>query len=75
METIKARNDLFDFRKMVDSSKEKNIKADLSANAELEEKIAYKLKHLDFLCHVYLLKAIAITTIVFLIFKEKPVTT
>ncbi|CAF0740928.1 unnamed protein product [Brachionus calyciflorus] len=40
METIKAKNDLFDFKRMVEKTKEKQIKNDLESERELEENIA-----------------------------------
>lgn len=40
MEAVKAKNDLFDFKKIVENTKEKNIKSDLAANNQLEENIA-----------------------------------
>lgn len=40
METIKAKNDLFDFRKMVEKNQEKQIKSDLNSEKELEDNIS-----------------------------------
>lgn len=40
METVKAKTDLFEFRKMVEINKEKNIKTDLNDENELNSKIA-----------------------------------
>jgi len=40
METVKAKVDLFEFRKMVENNKQKNIKTDLSDENELNNKIA-----------------------------------
>ncbi len=40
METVKAKVDLFEFRKMVETNKEKNIKTDLNDENELNSKIA-----------------------------------
>ena len=40
METVKAKNDMIDFRTQVDKGKEKQIKSDLGAEYELQDKIA-----------------------------------
>ncbi len=39
METVKAKNDLHDFRNMIESNKEKQIKRDLSDQSNLENNL------------------------------------
>lgn len=40
METVKAKNDLIDFRTLVEKNKEKNIRSDLDDKTELKENIS-----------------------------------
>lgn len=40
METIKAKNDLHDFKKFVSKNKDSNVAADLKDKSELEANIA-----------------------------------
>lgn len=41
MEAVKAKNDLYDFKKFIENNKQQQIKADLSSDFELEENKTY----------------------------------